>query len=441
MYTHQTHTTGQTNVSLLHCQPINQWTTTKGIGMRMKLPIEPPIPTLPEFCGRTVTILFPLDYVWIVPRHVTSVNVECYGPGGSGGSGDVSDDDNGGSGGGGGGYGASNLSVIPGDVYTITVPNAGNVVFSGPAGTVSADVGSDGLGGAGFSKAGGDGGGASGDIAFTGGKGGSFEFSGGDLGGGGGGGAGPGGNGGAGNDFAVGGPGNGGFAGGGGAGSISGAGFSGNNYGGGGGGGLYLISVDEPDNPGGLGGRGLVLVTYASTYGLHGDIHQTHTTGQTNYSIQHCTPINQYTTTKGISMRRKYLFPPEPSDLRITQQYAEVFNVDPAPSSPKIRTTQFYVEVMEAPPGPTKFTAPKTRRMNLRAAGLSQPTPPPEPFAAPKFLKQVAIGAALAASLPAPTPPSPPCNCTCVTTCNVCAKSGACPPPTITYGSWSGMSP
>jgi hypothetical protein len=36
--------------------------------------------------------------------------------------------------------------------------------------------------------------------------------------------------------------------------------------------------------------------------------HQTHSTGQTSVTISHCAALNDWTTTKGISMRRKYIF-------------------------------------------------------------------------------------------------------------------------------------
>jgi hypothetical protein len=182
-------------------------------------------------------------------------------------------------------------------------------------------------------------------------------------------------------------------------------------------------------------------ITWPSTYGLRGDIHQTHSTGQTNYSIMHCTPLNQYTTTKGIGMRRKYILDVNPSDLRVTQEYAEVFNVDPP--NPLEQITQFFFEIMDQPPPQAGWTSDIYRNLTFIAAALAEPEPPPpEPFTAQQYLRWVAIGAALAASLePEPTPPSPPCNCTCVTTCTVCAKSSACPPPTVTYGSWSGYSP
>jgi hypothetical protein len=73
------------------------------------------------------------------------------------------------------------------------------------------------------------------------------------------------------------------------------------NYGGGGGGG----GGAEVDQAGGAGAPGYVYVTWLSTYGLNGNVHQTHSTGQTNLSLKHCTPINQYTTNKGISIRSR----------------------------------------------------------------------------------------------------------------------------------------
>jgi hypothetical protein len=369
MYTHQTHTTGQTNVSLLHCQPINQWTTTKGIGMRRKwilasASLAPESIPLPPLCGRQVqfTLAGPSTATFTVPHGVTFIYAECIGGGGDGDNAGLTV---GGDGGGGGGYGAIGLTVSPGDTFS--------VISGGPGITSTFGTGPDAQGDGGSTPAGGT-------VNI-----GSFTANGQDGGpgstpNGGDGGAAPGG-------------------GNGGAGGAAATNGSPGIFPGGGGGGGGAASAD-----GASGAAGQVKVTYASIYGLRGDIHQFHNTGQTNYSLMHCTPINKYTTTKGISIRRiKYAPPAEPSDLRITQQYAEVFNVDPPPPGPNIRTTQFYIEVMEAPPGPNKFTAAKFRRMTLRAAGLSQPTPPQPPFTAPLYTKYTYYAAALAAGLPQPT--------------------------------------
>jgi hypothetical protein len=406
MFAHQTHTTGQTNLSILHCQPLNRWTTTKGIGMRRKLPLESPIPLvpftaplytkytyyaaalatafipevppIPPFCGRVVQATFTETTSWIIPVKVTEIYVECVSGGGGGGDGGAGE--NGGGGGGAGAYAASFLNVIPATIYPIQIGtggtgdgvdgtatdfNSGQVLADFGVGATGSTAGTGGLAASSVGNVTLDGidgfNGTTGSVPPVGGAAGG-SAPGGGLGGAGG------------APNTAGNPG--GYPG-------AGAGGGGSTFGVGGGGG---------------GADGLMKITYPSTYGLRGDIHQFHNTGQTNYSIMHCTPINKYTTTKGISIRRiKYA---DPSDLRITQQYAEVFNVDPAPSTPKIRVTQVYFEVMEAPPGPKKFAAPKYRRATLRAAGLSQPTPPPEPFTAKKYLRMTLRAAGLAAITP-----------------------------------------
>lgn len=336
---HRFRNTGSTNSSISHDTPINIYTTTQGIGLRRKwilgasaLTLET-IP-LPPFCGRQVqfTLAGPSTATFTVPHRVTLIYAECIGGGGDG---DDAGLTVGGQGGGGGGYGAIGLAVSPGDTFS--------VIAGGPGITSTFGTGPDAQGDGGSTPAGGT-------VNI-----GSFTANGQD-----------------GDPGSTPNGGDGGAAPGGGAGGTGGAAATNGSPGifpGGGGGGGGAASAD-----GALGAAGQVRVTYASTYGLHGDIHQFHNTGQTNYSIMHCTPINQYTTTKGINIRRIRF---APSDLRVTQQYAEVFNVDPPPPGPNIRTTQYYFEVMEAPPGPKKFAAAKYRRMVLRAAGLATITPPP----------------------------------------------------------------
>jgi hypothetical protein len=368
---HQTHTTGQTNTSLKHICPINDWTTTKGIGMRRKWILASaaapePIP-LPPLCGRQVqfTLDGPSTTTFVVPPGVTFIYAECIGGGGDG---DDAGLTVGGQGGGGGGYGAIGLTVSPGDTFS--------VVSGGPGITSTFGTGPDAQGDGGSTPAGGT-------VNI-----GSFTANGqdGDPGStpnGGDGGAAPGG-------------------GNGGAGGAAATNGSPGVFPGGGGGGGGAASAD-----GALGAAGQVIVTYASTYGLRGDIHQTHSTGQTNYSIMHCTPLNQYTTTKGIGMRRKYILDVNPSDLRVTQEYAEVFNVDPP--TPRIRVTQFYFEVMDQPPAQAGWTSPAFRRRALIAAGL-EPNPPSEPFTAKRYLRMVYR----AAGLTAPVVPPP------IEGCSVC---------------------
>jgi len=469
---HQTHTTGQTSNSISHNCPINQFTTTKGIGMRRKWAFTedspqptpftaplyskyvlyaaglaaadipqptpftaplytkytlyaaglaaadiPDVPPNPPFCGRMIQASFTESQNWTVPAKVTEIYVECISGGGGGGDGSAGN--NSGGGGGGAAYAASLLNVTPATTYPVQVGIGGTgngidgTVSDFNSGQVSADFG---VGATGSSAGtGGLAANSTGDIVLDGIDGyngvvGS-PVSGGD------GGAAPGGG--------TGGAG----------GTPSTAGSPGGYPGGGAGGGGSTFGVGG----GATGANGLVKITWPSTYGLRGDIHQTHSTGQTNYSIMHCTPLNQYTTTKGIGMRRKYILDVNPSDLRVTQEYAEVFNVDPP--NPLEQITQFFFEVMDQPPPQAGWTADIYRGLTIIAAALAEPEPPPpppEPFTAQAYLRQVYIGAALAASLPGPTPPAPsPCNCACVTTCTTCASSGACPPWTVTYGQGS----
>ncbi|MFY4731330.1 hypothetical protein ACOSYY_19875, partial [Nitrospira sp. BLG_2] len=85
--------------------------------------------------------------------------------------------------------------------------------------------------------------------------------------------------------------------------------------GGGGGGGAGAF--------GGYGGEGFVRIFTVKQFGAFTEtdnnypssIHQTHQTGQTNFSIPHCVPLNKQTTTKGIGMRRKVFAAFEPPPI------------------------------------------------------------------------------------------------------------------------------
>jgi hypothetical protein len=130
---------------------------------------------------------FNVSTTWTAPAGVTSVTVETWGAGGGGGGNGTVDD--GAGGGGGGAYSKSTVTVIPGNVYTVSVGTggAGGPIFGGPGtpggdsyfntiGTVLAKGGSGGSGPAGgFGGAGGAGGNSAagvGTIKFMGGQGG-----------------------------------------------------------------------------------------------------------------------------------------------------------------------------------------------------------------------------------------------------------------------------
>lgn len=182
---------------------------------------------------------------WVCPAGVTTLlSVVCRGKGGNGGA-----NASGKTGGGGGGYSASsNVSVTPGNSYTITVDSTKS---SFGADVVRANAGPNGLNdqsttlGASLT-------GAVGTTKYGGGNAGYVWTT---EGGGGGGAGGPSGTGGAGNGK-IAGTGNGTDAGNGGTGGLNNqAGGTGNQYGGGGGGGGSGQSS-------GQGGAGLVLITY-----------------------------------------------------------------------------------------------------------------------------------------------------------------------------------
>ena len=89
------------------------------------------------------TFTTPGSSTWTAPTGVTSVQVECWGPGGAGSQGNATNF-TGRGGGGGGGYAKRNaLAVTPGNVYNYTVGGGGtdggtpatgaNTVFTGNA--------------------------------------------------------------------------------------------------------------------------------------------------------------------------------------------------------------------------------------------------------------------------------------------------------------------
>jgi len=123
-------------------------------------------------------------YYYTVPTGVTTIKVECWGAGGAG-AGNLNTTDGGG-GGGGGAYSSSIISVIPGNVYIVTVGAAGIGVqggngndggdsWFGSISTVMAEGGDGGLVSTGNGGIGGNGGYAAnsvGTIKFDGGNGG-----------------------------------------------------------------------------------------------------------------------------------------------------------------------------------------------------------------------------------------------------------------------------
>jgi hypothetical protein len=69
-------------------------------------------------------------------------------------------------------------------------------------------------------------------------------------------------------------------------------------------------------------------------FGEGGNFHQRHNTGQTNYSISHELPLNQWTTTKGIGLRRKWILasgfePPPPIVMPPVLKTIRVCNCPP----------------------------------------------------------------------------------------------------------------
>lgn len=85
--------------------------------------------TLVSFAQTTDTYIS--SGTWIAPAGVTSVTVECWGGGGAGGGNTTAED--GGGGAGGGAYSRSDITVIPGNSYTVTV-GAGGIAISGGTG-------------------------------------------------------------------------------------------------------------------------------------------------------------------------------------------------------------------------------------------------------------------------------------------------------------------
>lgn len=206
-------------------------------------------------------------YSWTCPEGVTRITVECWGAGGGGGV-------IGNSGGGGGGGGAyaktTNITVVPGNSYTIVVGPGGAADVAAGGGirtsfngtTVIADYGRGTTNATG--AVGGTNANSTGDTECAGGTGGNGNTNG-DVGGGGGGCAGLSGNGNAGSNgvaFSVGGNGGSGNAGSGGAGGAGGngtAGVAGSSHstgGGGGGGGDNGLGGAAAGAPGGGGGGG-----------------------------------------------------------------------------------------------------------------------------------------------------------------------------------------
>ncbi|MEM0372735.1 MAG: hypothetical protein QXO69_02780, partial [archaeon] len=209
-----------------------------------------------------VTTNFTASGTWTAPQGITYVLVEAWGGGGAGGGRTT----NGRAGGGGGGaYAAANITVIPGNNYTVTVAGTtaggsgnganGGASYFGNGSQVSALGGSGGLS-SGTGGAGGSAASSNGTVKYNGGNGGTADFT---WSGGGGGGAGSTGAGGNAN-VGTAGTGTSELGGNGGAGRNSqGAGNAGNVYGGGGGGGVRTLSGNRN---GGDGAAGFIRITY-----------------------------------------------------------------------------------------------------------------------------------------------------------------------------------
>lgn len=267
---HQNHNTGPTNNSTPHDLPINQWTTTKGIGMRRKWILGAIALAPNEFlelsCARLTT---PVTFVptegdintpWIVPNGVCQILVECQGDGngfpnggGSYGSDGVGGD--GGPGGHGGGYGSSIINVVPGTIYNVNITEGSGAFFQDQffVNIVAGYSGDDEIGG------------GLGDIVYNGnpGGGGSPGYPQVEDNNGGGGNGGMGGTSGYNSSGGLGGLGAG-------LNGIPPA-FNGSlapNYGGGGGGGGGGSGAGDDPGAGGLGGMGFVRISWWGFYGL-----------------------------------------------------------------------------------------------------------------------------------------------------------------------------
>lgn len=136
----------------------------------------------------TVTLTTSSSSPWTAPAGVTSVDVQCWGPGGNGANGVTNS--HAGGGGGGGEYAENTaVAVTPGSNYTFTVGGGGSgtaSVFTGDAVSVTAHAGASGSG-----TSGGSGGsGSTAPVHTSGGGGGSGSSGTGNRGGGGGGGSG-----------------------------------------------------------------------------------------------------------------------------------------------------------------------------------------------------------------------------------------------------------
>lgn len=219
----------------------------------------------------TVTLTTSSSSPWTAPAGVTSVDVQCWGPGGNGSTGSANS--HGGGGGGGGEYAENTtVAVTPGSNYIFTVGGGGSgtsTAFTGDSVTVTAHAGANGSGASG----GAGGSGSTAAIHASGGAGGTGHSGTGNQGGGGGGGSagtGAGGTGGAGTGAAGGGGGTAGSGGGaaGGSGGIGlGAPSTGSAPGGGGGAGGCTSSGGKI---GAGGADGQIVLTYTASTGHTG---------------------------------------------------------------------------------------------------------------------------------------------------------------------------
>lgn len=215
---------------------------------------------------------------WTCPPGVTQITVECWGGGGAGGG--ATGNPAAGGGGAGGSYAKSNLTVIPGTVYTVTVAGIRTATTNSTAAqnkgfpswfrnvsTIYAEGGNGGAPASSNSSNGAAGAGSTalsiGDLLYSGGNASSGNYVSGTPGGAGGGGAGTSGNGGNANS-GIGGSGTG-LNGGNGANGVSNntAGATGFIYGGGGSGGK---ANGNTDRAGGAGNAGLVVITWVPAY-------------------------------------------------------------------------------------------------------------------------------------------------------------------------------
>lgn len=256
------------------------------------------------------------DLLWTAPAGVYFVYAQCIGGGGfGGGGGSTQDQPTGGGGGGGGGYGAGFYFVTPGSVYTLS---AGGPLSDSYFGSIIGGFGDNGEDG-GDGGNGGVGGVGTGDVTINGQDGLN-------------------------NTVCIGG--NGGKSGNGSVGGLGGisdcvdgsVGTDGSIAGGGGGGGG---GGSDSNGDGGAGAPGIATILYYSVYGFRFNSPHGRHDGPSPHGpnpgpppinspvgpIPHDVPINKYTVTRGIGMRRKWILggalaapPPTPIPIYINKR-------------------------------------------------------------------------------------------------------------------------